>query len=416
MSALCLGFLLLFSELFTVQLCMEQISSGITSLGFKLMDELCESNCVLSPYSIHAALAMVVRGAKGETRSQILEFLNLSISTSNMMLDESMENYRELLLAGEDNLEIANGLFLDQSFPISQSYYESLTVYHDAYAEVVDFQLAPDDAWESIDEYVLQATNSQISELIPRGAIDATTRMVLVNAIFFKGLWQTVFNQQSTDADTFHINASEEVLVPTMYTTGNFKYGTLQSMPQVSFVELPYSVGEISLFIILPKSLESMSWVMEDKEFGSIDYLKRQLALEPDLINQLKTTGIESSIDVQMPKFTLEFESGLSEVLQDLGVTQVFSPGLANLSDMVIQEEIATGNRLYLSEGYHKAKIVVDEEGTTAAAGTGLLIAERSAFDFREQFIVDQPFIFMLVDKSSDTTLVMGIVRDPSEM
>eukprot|EP01024_Parvocaulis_polyphysoides_P015176 TRINITY_DN16553_c0_g1_i4.p1 TRINITY_DN16553_c0_g1~~TRINITY_DN16553_c0_g1_i4.p1 ORF type:complete len:475 (+),score=55.12 TRINITY_DN16553_c0_g1_i4:140-1426(+) len=400
----------------------QQVVSGINNLGFKLMDGMCDddhSNCVLSPFSIHSALAMTARGAQDNTRTQIMSLLDIDLMITNLELDEAMQEiYNQLILQdGDGEFEIANGIFVDIEFPLSLEYELALENSYNALAQILEFQSQPVEAWQLINDFVITTTQGQISDLIPKGAIDSVTRVVLVNALFYKGIWETVFNKAATSVEPFYVSETDQVMVPTMYVMGSYRRGSLQSLPQVSFIELPYSGGEMSMFIIIPKSLNSMSNFQDQRSVPSMDSLIQNLKIQPDLIQTLLTTGMESLVELYMPKFTIEFSTELSDVLQDLGVTDAFTQGVADFGGMLEGDgDYIDKNLYYLSEGYHKAKIVVDEEGTTAAAATGLLIAERSAgIEMQSQFIVDQPFVFMLVNKRVQTTLVMGVVSDPTE-
>eukprot|EP01023_Acetabularia_acetabulum_P054902 TRINITY_DN6263_c0_g1_i10.p1 TRINITY_DN6263_c0_g1~~TRINITY_DN6263_c0_g1_i10.p1 ORF type:complete len:418 (-),score=49.18 TRINITY_DN6263_c0_g1_i10:11-1264(-) len=396
----------------------QQFELGVNRLGFTLLDELCVGegeNCVFSPFSIHSALAMTARGAQGNTRQQILQLLALDLQIQDNELDQGiLEMYNQI----GSQLQISNGLFVDIQFPLSLEYELALQNSYKALAQIMEFELSPASAQQLINEFVFLSTSGQISDLIPRGAITQLTRLVLVNAIFYKGTWETMFNEAATSLEPFYLTQTTSVAAPTMYVMGTFRRGSLEDLPQVSFIELPYSGGEMSMFILIPKSLHSMSSFEDSRTFTSIDTLAKQLNNQPQLTQQLLTTGIESVTELYLPKFTVEFESELSEILSNLGMVDAFTSGLADFGGMLEGEEEGGTNTdlLYLSEGYHKTVIIVDEEGTTAAAATGLLIAERSAgIEMQNQFVVDQPFIFMLVNKCVGSTIVMGVVNDPTQ-
>eukprot|EP01026_Neomeris_dumetosa_P056324 TRINITY_DN5149_c0_g1_i2.p1 TRINITY_DN5149_c0_g1~~TRINITY_DN5149_c0_g1_i2.p1 ORF type:complete len:412 (-),score=40.16 TRINITY_DN5149_c0_g1_i2:1038-2273(-) len=401
-----LMFVIIFTLHFLPQL-HSQSQSSINQLGLQLLTDICDQNCIFSPYSIHTALTMTMRGSNGQTRAQFLAVLsptNSFTSTNNLL--QQNEDY---------DLNVANGIFVDAQFPLSREYQTIIETEFDGVAERVSFSQSSVEATQIINDFVKTNTEGQISKLLPAGAVSPMTRAVIVNAVFFKGVWQTIFQEDATMMDAFMVGPTKKKMVPMMFTLGNFRIGSLQRSPQVSFIELPYEGDDISMFILIAKSLQSMNSGIQDQVYVSIDVLGEQLLQEDGLVEQLLSSGTQPVVELTMPKFTLEFDTELSGPLQRLGIVDAFSPGVADFSEM-LQEDSPLADDLYISEGFHKAKIIVDEEGTTAAAATGIVITERSAGIRRQDvFTVDQPFVFMLLHKPTASVLFMGQVTDPSK-
>eukprot|EP01026_Neomeris_dumetosa_P058252 TRINITY_DN54074_c0_g1_i9.p5 TRINITY_DN54074_c0_g1~~TRINITY_DN54074_c0_g1_i9.p5 ORF type:complete len:238 (-),score=32.17 TRINITY_DN54074_c0_g1_i9:1828-2541(-) len=212
----------------------------------------------------------------------------------------------------------------------------------------------------------------------------------------------------------FFVGPEETIIVDMMYAFGLYKIGTLRELKEVSFIELPYQGDTVSMFVLVPKPLHEMSSFAVSTEYRSIKKLTKSLREIPDIASQLLTGGMDTTLELSLPKFTLEFNTELSGILMKFGVVDAFTPGVADFGYMTEGGRSVFEDGVHMSEGYHKAKIVVDEEGTEAAGATAMVISKRSAgIGLRDVFVVDQPFMFMLVHRETQTILFMGQVNDP---
>jgi len=237
---------------------------------------------------------------------------------------------------------------------------------------------------------VEQQTENRIQDLIPEGAINEITRLVLTNAVYFNAAWASQFEEDLTRPGEFHLLDGSVVEVPMMSQSESFRYTAGDGY---AAVELPYSGHELSMVLIVPESGEFESFEQE-----------LNASIVESILDELHTTQVTLS----MPGFKLETSLNLNEALANLGMTDAFDPGRADLSGM-------DGARdLYVTDVIHKAFVDVDEAGTEAAAATAVIVGLTSAPAEPVSLTVDRPFIFLIRDIETDTTLFLGRVMDPS--
>ena len=247
----------------------------------------------------------------------------------------------------------------------------------------------------TINQWVEQQTAGKIKDLLQSGVLTPATRLVLTNAIYFKGNWQTQFDKAQTRDEDFHLSAAQTVKAPLMNLQGRFNYfngGTFQAL------EIPYESGDLSMIVFLPN------------DAGGLPALEQSLtaASAQQWLGQLRPG---SKIILALPKFKMTGQFGLNGALTALGMRQAFEQGVADFSGM-------TGKRdLWISAAIHKVFVDVNEEGTEAAAATAIVM--RSLAVTREQppivFRADHPFIFLIRDNRSGGILFMGRVTDPTK-
>ncbi len=358
-----------------------------------------DGNLFFSPYSISAALAMTYAGARGQTEEQMAEALHFDLPQET--LHSSFGDLSgELASRGEGaegqdgegfRLNVANALWLQDGFDLLPEYLALMESAYGAAPRPVDFQGAPEDARVTINDWVAGATEDRITDLIPAGVIDALTRLVLTNAIYFNAAWAVPFDQDLTSEGPFTLLDGEQISVPMMRQTEGLPYAAGEGYQAV---ELYYDGGELSMVVVLPKEggFEAFD--------GSLD-AARLAEIEAGLSHQ--------QVALSMPRFEFDSQFSLSEALASLGMEVAFTDA-ADFSGMT------GGPDLLISEVLHKAFVSVDEEGTEAAAATAVVMNLTSApAGDPVQMTIDRPFVFFIRDVETGTVLFLGRVLDPTQ-
>jgi serine protease inhibitor len=376
-----------------------ELADGNAALAFDLYRTLREKdgNLFFSPYSISTALAMTYAGASGETASQMAATLHFTLPAES--LHPAFNAYALDLQARAEQategtpfeLSIANSLWGQQGFPFLQRFLDLLAVNYGAGMRLVDYESDPEGARKAINDWVSDETREKIKDLIPQGAIDAMTRLVLANAIYFKAGWLNPFEEIATSPESFHLLEGSTVEVPMMHQSKSYGYVRGDGYQAI---ELPYQNSNTSMLIILP----------DEGQFKAVEG-----QLNPAMMTDVLSRMTYGPVNLGLPKFTYESAFNLNQALTDLGMTDAFDPGRADFSGM-------DGARdLYISQVLHKAFVSVDEKGTEAAAATAVIMELTSApMDEPFTFTVDRPFIYMIRDQQSGTILFLGRVMDPS--
>ncbi len=356
------------------------------------------SNLFFSPYSLVSALGMTYVGAKGKTESEMattLHFANQTIHANFATLRQTLLNKANL---GHNQLRIANALWLQKGYSCQVELTDTALESYGARFKSADFAGQTEEARTTINTWVERETEQKIKELLPPNLLTAQTKLVLTNAIYFKGNWQFPFAEEKTQARPFTLPEGQTIQVPTMSRTGQFNY-TEHSGTQV--LELPYnrdntnSSGGLSMWIILPTPSTTLATV----EKSLHTYLNVQLRKE--------------SVEVWLPKFKLEAAAQLKEILQALGMKEAFDPKTANFSGMC--DETKSQAPLAISEVVHKAFVEVNEKGTEAAAASAVVMTTRGMQPRPITFHADHPFIFLIRDNQTQTILFLGRVLNPTK-
>jgi len=369
-----------------------EVAGGEDLFAVDLYSQLAkrDGNLLLSPYSIHAALAMAYEGARGETAEEMRSVLHIPESRA-----VRLAGFRKLITdlspkEGPYELKTANALWILKGYSIKRDYVEVVRKYYLGEVRSVDFRRDPEGAASAINGWVSEQTSGKIGDIVsPMALRDA--RVVITNAIYFKGEWVHKFDPGLTKNETF-FTPKGTVITPMMHTEGAFNYtenGLIQA------VELPYRGGRLSMLVLLPKARDGYR---ELEKRMSLDYILSLLAnLSP------------ANVSIALPKFEFRTEYELSGVLSAMGMGSAFSE-TANFSG------ITDAERLFISEIVHKAYIKVAENGTEAAAATGVLIVGTSMPVEEPKYIefrADHPFIFVIVDKETREVLFMGRLVNP---
>jgi len=347
-----------------------------------------DENIFFSPYSISSAFAMVYEGARGKTAEEIKDVFCFPNDTTE--LRTSFAHIYNILNVGSSNytLRTANALWAQEDFPFSQNYLNVAKNYYGGKVTNVDFVSNREKARHLINNWVEEQTNGKIKDLIPKGTLDGTTRLVLTNAIYFKGNWTNQFDKNATREDTFY-SPNGTINVSMMYTKRYFSYF---ENDEVQVLELPYNGGNLSMILFLPK--------------GNLDNFENDLSLEKieNLIQQLHINVVR----VYLPKFKFETKYFMVDDLREMGMPTPFSPD-ADFTGM------SSKNGLFIKDVIHQAYIDVNEEGTEAAAATSISV-EITAIDHESRNIVfraDRPFMFLVLEKNTGEILFMGHVTAP---
>ncbi len=378
-----------------------ELVSGNNGFAFDLYHALRESqdgNLFYSPLSISIALAMVWAGARGETERQMAETLHFTLPQTRL---HPAFNALDLELArrgqgaqGKDNkgfrLHVVNALWGQKDYQFLSEFLETLARNYDAGLRLLDFAGDPEAARRIINDWVSRQTEGRIQDLIPPGTIDALTRLVLTNAIYFNAAWDQPFDRRDTRDGTFYLLDGSQVAVPMMRQMAKYGYAGGEGFQAV---ELPYDGGELAMVILLPDA-------------GRFEEFERSLSASQmeEILRRLEYQRLH----LTMPRFRVESAIGLRDVLAEMGMPAAFDPGQADFSGMDDSRD------LYISHVLHKAFVVVDESGTEAAAATAVVIGLTSLPSHME-VTVDRPFIFLIRDLQTGTILFIGRVVNPAQ-
>uniref|UniRef100_A0A8C2BWJ6 Leukocyte elastase inhibitor n=1 Tax=Cyprinus carpio TaxID=7962 RepID=A0A8C2BWJ6_CYPCA len=357
-----------------------------------------EGNMFFSPLSISAALSMVYLGARGDTAKEMEKVLSFSSVSDVHSHFESLTSAINSPSASYI-LRLANRLYGEKTFSFLPEYLDStLKLYH-ADLQAVDFIGASDESRQLINKWVEEQTENKIKDLLQPGVINGLTRLVLVNAIYFKGTWMHTFEALNTREMPFKINQNESRPVQMMYQKEMFPFRYIPEY-ELQVLELPYEQEELSMLILLPNETQD----------GSDPLLKLESKLTLDKLldwTEKDKMAMQMDIEVHLPKFKLEVGSSLSEILQKMGMSSVFQETKADLTGMSSQ------SGLFISAVIHKAFIEVNEEGTEAAAATAVIVECDCYFPF-QRFTAYHPFLFFIRHNPTNSILFLGRFRGPS--
>lgn len=371
------------------------LAQGNETFAFDLYAKLkeTEGNLFFSPYSISECLGMVYAGASGTTADQMARVLHFT--TSQEQVASAFGDLQQQLRAIEQKkgiqLDIANGLWAQEEHPFLPTFLAVARTAYKAEVAQVNFRAAPELVRSQVNSWVAGKTRDKIKNLLSPGTIDATTRLLLVNAIYFKGEWTRQFKESETADAPFTVSSGQRVQARMMHLTAHFNYADLKPL---QLLELPYAEGDLAMVVLLPKSTDGLKTL--------------ETSLSSQTLNACLGRAHSREVTVFLPKFKLIGQFTLAQTLAAMGMPEAFSPA-ADFSQM-------DGARdLVISAVVHKAFVDVNEQGTEAAAATGAAIRMLAV---RPQpvptFRADHPFIFLIRDTRSGSILFLGRVADPT--
>ena len=364
-----------------------------TKFGFNLFNEIRKTdqdkNVFISPFSVSVALAMTLNGASGETEQAMIDTLQLqsigadSINPSYAQLQRTLQTSDPKVA-----LTIANSLWGNEGFSFKSDFLQRNTQFFNAEISILNF-LDPN-SLTTINQWVNDNTNGKIPKILDE--IESNAVLFLINAIYFKGAWQTEFDPSNTLDGTFHLANSSTKQVPMMYRSGSYSHYRGDAFQAVN---LPYGDGRISMYIFLPTRDSNLNTFLE--------------TLNPENWENWMSQFREQELSLRIPKFKLEYGTKeLNDALTALGMGIAFDQSRADFGRMVSLEDL--GANLYIDKVSHKTFIEVNEEGTEAAAVTIVGVVKTS---LPPEFTADRPFFFAIRDNETKTVLFMGTVVDP---
>jgi serpin B len=354
-----------------------------------------DKNLFFSPESISSALSMTYVGARGETAAQMGKVLHLDgvgdsfVSAQGMLIKQLNDGGK----SGQYQLSVANRLWGDTGHHFLELFLKILRDDYQADLELVDFKTNAEGARKTINDWVEQATQGKIKDLIAPGVVDSMTRLVLTNAVYFKGKWKEQFKPEATKNAPLYLASGEQADVPLMRQKQRGRVGKydLAGQGSVQVMELPYQGDALSMVVLLPEQKDGLAG------------LEKQLSTEN--VKEWTAKLNESEVSVWLPKFKMNTEFELAKVLAGLGMPTAFSAE-ADFSGM-------DGTRdLFISAVVHKAYVDVNEEGTEAAAATGVVMEDKAVM-MPNLFRADHPFVFLIRENKTGCILFMGRVADP---
>lgn len=375
-----------------------ELVAGNSAFAFDLYQAIRKQpgNLFYSPYSISAALAMTYAGARGATEHQMADVLHFALPQDRLhpafnALDQALAS-RGAGAKSKDGkpfrLRIANSLWGQAGYKFLPAFLDTLAENYGAGLRLVDFQKAPEAARKTINDWVSDQTEGKIRDLIPQGAIDTLTRLVLANAIYFNAAWMYPFEKEDTQDGPFYLLDGSQVTVPMMRQSKHLRYFAGDG---VQAVELPYDGGEVSMVLLVP-------------DRGKFPAFEETLTAETvaDILANMES----ANINLAMPKFQYDATLSLAGTLKAMGMPDAFSTN-ADFSGM-------DGTRnLAITDVFHKAFVAVDEAGTEAAAATAVIIGLTAMPVSPVELTVDRPFIFLIRDMQTGAILFVGRVLNP---
>ncbi len=382
----------------------EELIKATSTFAIELYSQLREreKNLFFSPFSIFTALAMVYAGARGSTAKQMEQTLHIPLEQHQFHM--ALKNLLRILRSDESNkdtiLSIANLLCVKDGYDLLEKFLWTIEDNYDAPIWKLDFSLEVESC-AKINAWVSEQTRGKIKNIID--AIHPEMRIILINAIYFKGEWEKTFDKKYTKDERFKLINGEKLLVPMMHQTNNYSY--LED-DKFQILEMPYKSNlvfgtreQISMIVFLPKRFNSGSELDSLLDIQKIeDYLSR-------LCEQYA-----QKVKVFFPRFTINLAYKLTKFLSNLGITEAFTNN-ADFSGISKEPDI------FISDVIHKAFVEVNEKGTEAAAVTALRVVGASIGPRKEPpiFRADHPFLFVIQDSQTKTILFIGKLMNPKE-
>jgi serine protease inhibitor len=350
-----------------------------------------EGNLFFSPYSISTALGMTYAGARTTTQTQMAQALHFTMEPERLhpafaQLSADLEDAGRL---GQIQVKIANALWPRRDSKFLKPFLSLVKKYYRVKITPLDFVDEPA-ARRAINDWVEARTENRIKDLITEGALDSATRLVLVNAIYFKGAWADEFDPRLTADAPFQIAPDVQVQVPMMNRKQHYRYAENELFQAL---ELPYAGRRLSMLALLPVEVDGLSKLEESLKLETLETWLEDLN--------------ESEVNVTLPKFELSFPFQMNEFLISMGMTDAFTER-ADFSGM------DGGRDLYIGAALHKAFVAVNEQGTEAAAATAVIMRTKAMAISSILFRADHPFLFLIRDNASGSILFMGRLVKPA--
>ncbi len=353
-------------------------------------------NLFFSPWSISSALAMTYEGAKGQTAEEMRNTLNFQ--ENDLDRRSSFAKLHNLLNKknSEYQLSTANALWAQKNFPFLENYINTTKNYYSAELTNLNFVNKTEESRKTINSWVEEKTNDKIKDLIPSGTLNPTTRLVLTNAIYFKGDWTIKFDKTKTKKEDFKVNENTIVQADMMRLKEDSEKFNYSETEELQILEMPYKGKNLSMIVLLPKN----------------DLKKIESMLSTEKLNEWKKTMHKKEVYVYFPKFKFETKYFIGNILSEIGMPTAFNSN-ADFTGMFDSSKV--NENLFISKVIHQSFVQVDEEGTEATAATGVIVGYTSTGPSEPIiFKADHPFIFIIQENSTESILFMGKVVNPT--
>jgi serpin B len=374
------------------------VVTGNTVFALDLYAKLCSQggNLFFSPYSISTALTMTYGGARGETARQMAHTLHFDIALEKLhpAFAALQANLNAIQQKGQVKLAVANSLWPQKGHAFLPDYLALCQKDYGTSITPVDYKGDTEAARKTINDWIEEKTNHKIVELLKPGVLNGLTRLVLANAIYFKGTWDRPFRTRLTTDQPFHVTTAKTVSAPLMEKEDDFRYA---ENPDLQVLELRYAGDDLSMVVLLPRKVDGL---------GDLE-----AKLTTQNLSAWATSLERQEVDVFLPKFKTTAEFSLAGTLATLGMADAFS-SRADFSGMDGRKD------LFISAVIHKAFVDVNEEGTEAAAATAVIVrpsAVRANPQPLPVFRADHPFLFLIRDNHTGSVLFLGRITDPTK-
>lgn len=365
---------------------------SVTNFGInllKVINAMQPGNTVVSPYSITSVLALLQQGTVGQTQDQVTAALQMTPDISSAAYTEISADYKSR--NSPNILRTANNVFVGDTFSLNPDFKNKAQRNFDSDITPISFG-QPEQATRQINNWVSKKTNNKIERLISPDAIDASTQLVLVNAIYFKGVWETAFTAEATRNREFHFGNGQTKSTPFMRMKKRVIAG-IDRVTKAKVIVLPFERKQYSMMVILPSQTDNVRSALATL---SADRLLSYLAF-----------GIVDT-EIELPKFTVRADTNLAPVMNAMGISKMFGP-YAELNGLGTYRAFSP----QISSALHSAVLSIDEYGASAAAATSFAAVALSYEDPSAVFKADRPFIVVLWDTATSLPLFMAKIEDP---
>lgn len=373
----------------------QAVVKGNTAFALDLYQALSTvgENVFFSPYGISTALAMTYAGARARTESEMAAVLHFTLPQERLHVGfASLASRLNAVQASDDvQLRIANSLWPQKDYPFLEIFLALVQQHYGVSTVPVDYQ-DTETARQQINTWVQKKTARKIKNLIAPGILNDLTRLVLTNAVYFKGQWLHQFDPSLTEEMPFWVTPEKTVPVLMMTQKRKYRYAETDIL---QMLELPYMGADLSFLILLPKKINGLKEIETD--------------LSEDNLNQWISRLWRREVSVFLPRFKLNAQFRLNDTLKSLGMKEAFDADTANFSAMDGKK-----NWLYISDVIHQAFIDLNEEGSEAAAATAVVMRVRCPSPPPVSFRADRPFIFLIREKLTGSILFLGRTIDPT--
>lgn len=373
-------------------------ANAANQFAFELYEQYkdTDDNVFFSPHSISSALQMTYEGARGQTAREMQSVFHFP-ENAQTRIGSFAKLYGQINPPNASyQLSTANALWAQNDYPFDQNYLKTIETYYHGKATNLDFANDTENSRQTINQWVSGKTAQKIPQLFAPGSLNPLTRLVLTNAVYFKGKWAAPFAKEATQEKDFAASTGAKIKCQMMNKQNNFGY---TQTPDYQALELPYEKNDLSMMVVLPQAGKMAAL---ENNLTTTKFTEIKKSLKPELVN------------VFLPKFKFDTSYNMNQMLAKMGMPTAFTPDMADFSG--IYDKTKTIENLYIGLVIHKAYVDVYEEGTEAAAATGVAMGGFSSLPPQPKiFNADRPFIFAIIHNQTGAILFMGKVNDPSK-